>query len=242
MNMRNKALHTRKLFTALIITLIAAIPTAGLYADSSFSGERLKKSCISFIYKKVGDDAQVAISRNIDDQLFDSDGVTARCSATKESLRGNCFLALEFHKDNKLLRRIQIPVRVKIFREVPVAANTIRRSSVIKTNDIIYEKQDVTYYNSDDIPEASDIIGAKTKRNIAKGRIVTKSSLEQDIVIRRGEKVLIIVQTGAIRIRSNGTALQDAAKGASIRVKRVGSGSILHGRVATDGTIYVASM
>ena len=123
-----------------------------------------------------------------------------------------------------------------------VAKNIIRRRTEIKESDIIYEKKDVTYYNENDLPDASDLIGTKTKRNISKGAIITVSSLEEDIVIQRGDRVLIIVQSGAVRIRAYGTALQDAAMGAELRVQRDGAKSVLYGRVATDGTIYVASM
>jgi flagella basal body P-ring formation protein FlgA len=63
-----------------------------------------------------------------------------------------------------------------------------------------------------------------------------------EIVIRRGENVRIVVVSGSVQVSAAGTALQDAAEGDLIRVRRNGTRSkILQGTAGADGNIYISS-
>lgn len=225
----------------IIIILLLALGTEARSA-SNFSGDRLRQGCLGFIYDNLGEDAQVAVAGNIQDQSFEEDDVVASFVANPKALRGSAFVQIEFRLDNKLLRRVQIPVRIKIYRDVPVAAENIQRESELTENDITYQKLNVTYYSDDDFPETDEIIGAKADRNISKGTVITKKLLRDESGIRKGEKVSIILEAGTIQIRTYGTALQDAPVGSDIRIKRENSNTILQGRVARDGTVIISSL
>lgn len=63
-----------------------------------------------------------------------------------------------------------------------------------------------------------------------------------EIVIRRGENVRIVVVSGSVQVSATGTALQDAAVGDLIRVRRNGTRSkILQGTAGADGNVYLSS-
>lgn len=212
-----------------------------LLAQSNFSGERLKKACLDYIQKKVGNDAQVSIIKNIEDQYFEESNVYARCNSTRESLRGNTNLALEFIVDNQLLRRLEVPVRIKTYKQTIVAAGNIKRGETINETDVIEANAETTYYLEEELLNKESIIGKKAKQNITQGTIITLSMLESDNIIKRGDKVFIFVISGPIKISTTGVALQDASVGKPIRVKRDGTQTVLTGKVDIDGTIVIAS-
>jgi flagella basal body P-ring formation protein FlgA len=233
---------TGKIKNIIIVVMTVLLSVNSAFSQSTFSGQRLKSVCLDYIYKHVGTNTQVVMSRQIQDQKFSESGVKAKIAANPESLRGNCYINIEFTLDNRLIKRLQLPVRIKIFKLVPVATRTLYRSNEIKDGDIVLEKMDVTYYHETDIPTMDEIKGTKAKRNIAKGSIITRTSLEEKAIIKRGENVQVIVNSGAVRIRTIGTAMQDASFGAVIKVKRNNGKTILQGRVARDGTVVISSL
>jgi flagella basal body P-ring formation protein FlgA len=221
----------------LLIFFICSLPS---FAVSRFSGERLKEECIQFVIDQAGTDAQVSISQGVEDQNFDEDGITATCQATPGSLHGNTHVAIEFRHGNQLIKRLEVAVRVKIFKDVPVTTTTIRRNQDITKQDIAIETRDITNYKESELVPVDQIVGNKAKSNISKGSIITISSIFMDFTVKRGDKVTIVVQYGAVRIRTTGEALQDAGCGDNIRVKREGTGIILTGKVAMDGSVNIA--
>lgn len=212
-----------------------------LFGESKFSGERLKKACLDYIYDVVGTEAEVSISQNISDQVFNEKGIVARCDAISGSLRGNCYIAIEFKIENRLLRRLEIPVRVRIYRNIATSALPMARGDSFNKSNVIIEKKEITGYSENEIPTVEEIYGTKAKRNLQKGTILTRSLLERESIIHRGNKVSIVVQSGAITVRTTGEALQDAAIDENIRVKRDGAQTILQGYVTADGSVLIGS-
>lgn len=230
--------YTYKFFFANIIICLIAF-TYYLSSQSTFSGERIKEACKKYLYQNIPDDAEISISKNIEDFEFVESNVSARFDSKNSIMRGNTYLGIEFLKDNKILKRIEIPVRIKIYKNVPTALRNISRNEDITSNDLTYSKQDVTNYSDSQLITIEGIIGNKAKRNINKGALVCKESIAAQALIKRGEKVSITVQSGTVRIHTTGQALQDAAVGENIRVKRDGTQNILQGQVAMDGTIFI---
>ena len=220
-----------------MVIIIAAMPVV-LSAGSTFSGEKLKSACSSYIYKYTGQDAVVDFAAEISDQYFDKSKVTARCTGQPESFRGLCYVYVEFRLNGRLLKRLNIPVRVKIYREVAVAGESLPSGSKIKGSDINYKKVDITHYSSNELPEYDDIIGSTLVTSLPKGAVIVKSSLGGDVLVRRGDKVTVVASSGAVNVRASGFAMQDASAGEPVKVKC--NGSILRGRVAMDGTIFLS--
>lgn len=229
----------------LFIIMITIFSGINVFAESNFSGERLKSACIEFLQKKVSGDLNISVTKIIEDQNFVESGVVARCYANVNHYRGNFFITLEFSLNDRVIRRIDVPVKVQIFRQVPIALNSISRGSTIKETDIIKERKDISGYNDSELISFYEVIDSKAKSNISKGAVITKHFLQESNIINRGDRVIIIVQSGAVQIRTTGVALQDGSFGETIRVRRDGiagssSSKTLQGNVTQDGTVIIA--
>jgi len=212
-----------------------------LDAKSSFSGDRLRQACIDYLYSIHGNDVEISIAKKVDDEVFEEDEITAKCSGDRKSLRGNCTMAIEFFRNERMIRRLEIPARIKIYWMMPAAIETINAGEEINESQIVMKKADITYLKGNEIVSYYDILGKTAKRNITNGTVITGGLLENGILVHRGDKVRIIAQSGAVRISSTGKALQDAAVGQQIRIQRDGSRNILDGYVARDGSIFLSS-
>ena len=181
----------------------------------------------------------ISISQKISNQEFEDDDIVAQINSEEKSLKGNTNLAIEFVKNGKIVKRLAVAVRIRIFKNVAVASGNIAKGNAVNSGDIEIQKEEITYISNNDNVTSEEIIGAIARRNISKGTIFTKSLFENQNKVHRGEKITLIIKSGAVTIRTSGVALQDADYGSQIRIKREGSQTVLYGQVAMDGTVLI---
>ncbi len=79
----------------------------------------------------------------------------------------------------------------------------------------------------------------RTRRETVQGSLLNQCSLEAMPAIRRGETVSLRSQVRGVSVSSQGLALTDAALGGGIAVRALGSGRVVHGRVAQSSEVQV---
>ncbi len=90
-------------------------------------------------------------------------------------------------------------------------------------------------------PLASFPIGPswRTRSETVQGSPLNQCSLQAMPMIRRGETVSLRSQVRGVSVISEGLALTDAARGDGIAVRALGSGRVVHGRVAQSSEVQV---
>ena len=228
--------------TKPILFLIVLILFAGfnsLFAKSTFSGDRLRSACLEYVQSIVKGDCEINVSSNIQNVEFAENDVTAQCVSSENSLRGNCYVTIEFLKDEKVIRKVNVPVQVKVFSLVPVSISPIRSGGEFSQKNLKIERKEITNIKDEDIINLDVLFGQQAKRSVNQGVIITKSMVDAGYGIRRGEKVVIIAIAGAISVKSTGTALNDAEPGQAVRVKRDGINAVLNGTVSENKLVII---
>jgi len=90
------------------------------------------------------------------------------------------------------------------------------------------------YYN-----DPRPVIDQLAKRTIAAATVVTPSMLQAPKLVKRGELVSVIAETGALKIRSRGKALGDGKAGDLVQVRSEGSRRVVDGIVISPGVVKV---
>lgn len=207
------------------------------YSQSSFSAERLKEAIINHIMKSNTGIAEVEILQNISDISFPESGIHAELDADIQDCGLNRVM-IKFRNEDRIVKFIDYSVRIKYEINALVAAQTIPVGQTFLESDFTYKKIISDNNCSNNITDIKQLIGKQASRNISKGTIVNSTLLAAETIIKRSEKVSIIVNSGAVRIRTMGTALQDGIAGQQIRIKR-DSGGTLTGIVGDDGNVYL---
>jgi flagella basal body P-ring formation protein FlgA len=170
---------------------------------------------------------------------FDDDKIDAEIVFTSDILPGINTTAVKFSNSERILKYNELNVRIKLLQDVWVASESIPVNSIISEKNLVLEKK---YLQNSELPlDISQLIGRETSRSIKKGEIITKNQLADEVLIKRGEKVILIVHSGNVKVRCTGTAVQDGISGQQIRVKRDMSQAVISGKVADDGTVMIFS-
>lgn len=223
---------------SISILLIMIVATSNMgFAKSTFSSERIENAVQSIITKKIGSESEIEFLTIPKTQEFSQDDVSAEIILDDVINPGTNIVGIRFSDDSKILKYIEISVRVKLFSEVWVTNRTVPSNTKLTQNDFVKKSKPI---NSNNLPlDISELIGRELIRTTSIGEYVTKEMLTSEILIKRGDKVTLVVQSGGVRVRCAGTATQDGAEGQSIRVKRDGSPAVLTGKVTEDGIVLV---
>lgn len=113
----------------------------------------------------------------------------------------------------------------------PVAARQELKDKDVETREIVYDTMPDRYLRRGEALE-----GAVTARPLAAGQALTVDSLLRRQAVRAGQRVKLIVVGSGFQVSQDGTALNDAAAGDTVRV-RTPHGKVLQGSATADGRV-----
>ena len=134
---------------------------------------------------------------------------------------------------------IYVPASVKAMRKVVITTRPILRNSAISKADIRLEERDVSTGSDTYIYAPEHVLGKLAKRALPSSTSLTPTMLTEPILVRRGQRVIILAQGAGIEVRMAGTALMDGAEGQIIRAKNKRSKRTVEGQVIQPGVIKV---
>ncbi|MEM8548665.1 MAG: flagellar basal body P-ring formation chaperone FlgA [Pseudomonadota bacterium] len=135
--------------------------------------------------------------------------------------------------------RIYVPVRVRQFADVVVARNALVRGTVVSAADIVLERRDLNVSGSGGLKNLHAVIGKELAYSVQAGTTLTPRVLKQTQLIERGAEITLLAGTGALTIRTAGTAISAGAAGERIRVRNSRSGRIVEGRIENANEVRI---
>ena len=237
-----KIILRNSLLIILVINLLLFFKI-DLYADikSTFSPQRLTTAISDYVARNTDFESVVKFEQAIKDYKFEEEGVVASISHNQE-LRGVTRVALTFTKDNNILKKDEIRIRVFLYANLPLATKFIAKGDTLTSNNVALGKCDITNLTDAVIENLSEINSqikiAKTGIPIGNTIKIKNISSNSDITIKKNSQIKVLHYAGAILIRFNAIALEDGAVGDVIKIKKDNS-QTLQGFVAEDGNVIV---
>ena len=136
--------------------------------------------------------------------------------------------------------RLFVPVRVVEQVSVVVARHPLAAGAVLSADDLEAHTQASTSLPLDYLSDPAQAIGLTVRRTVPAGTVLAGAALESPEVIERGALVTLVSGSGAVRVKSEGVALEGARLKGRIRVKTA-SGRIVEGVVEASGEVRVGT-
>ncbi|MDA3859904.1 MAG: flagellar basal body P-ring formation chaperone FlgA [Melioribacteraceae bacterium] len=121
------------------------------------------------------------------------------------------------NKGNK--KRTTLSVRVKIYEDVFVAMNSVKKYNQLKATDFQLIEKEITSVRGEIVLSMGEILGKRADRFIRKGDILTKESLEIMPVIFPGDKLSAASIVGNVQVTFSAIANQEGSVGDVIRIR-----------------------
>ncbi|MCP4723558.1 MAG: flagellar basal body P-ring formation protein FlgA [bacterium] len=137
-------------------------------------------------------------------------------------LKGTVRLWIGVYNDEKLFTRIPVYLQVRTFEKYVVAGRSINKGTIITEEDLKVIEDESTDYNNDLLTSIEELIGKEAKFTLRAGLPVKMSDVDLPKIIKRGDRVDIVVARGGITVKSQGVAQRDGRIGDLIPVLQTG--------------------
>ena len=137
-------------------------------------------------------------------------------------------------------RRIGSAVaRVLVTGESIVASRALAQGDAISAADVRRVAQDLPELPLRRLPEMEDLLGARLRRDVAAGEILTSAVVQIPSAVRSGDDVTVTVKVGRVEVASVGRASGSGMVGDVIRVTPHGTKAMRRARIVAAGAVEI---
>ena len=134
---------------------------------------------------------------------------------------------------------LYVSANIVAYGTVYTLAGSRPRGAILTRNDLKPVTRNLAELRPGYIAKADDAVGMALRRPLRMGEILDTNALKRPTLVKRGEQVQVVAQSGGVRVSSKGTAMEDGARGDRIRIKNVTSKRVIQARVVAANRVTV---
>lgn len=156
-----------------------------------------------------------------------------------EDYLGRTMLALHLFVDGEPVRKIWVNATVSVMADVVTVIRPLGKHAIVARADLSIERRNLEDLSSDTVSRIEDALGNRTTQMIYPQTVLQSSMIALPPVVRKGDIVKIIANTGSMTITATGMVKQQGCKGEMVRVVNTDSNRIITARVTGPGAVEV---
>lgn len=135
--------------------------------------------------------------------------------------------------------RFWVKAEIKIFDEVVVTSYPLARREVVTAAGVRVERRDVSSLGARPFTRIEEVLGQQTARFVEVNEVITQKTIERPTLMKRGSPIILVYETGSLRVEAPGAAEEAGKAGERIQVKNPSSGKLLRGVVVDGRTVRI---
>lgn len=135
---------------------------------------------------------------------------------------------------------VYVPVRIETEMSVLALRRALDRGSPVTAADVEQRTLRVPGLSAGYINNVEQLAGRHLRRQAAPGAALTVDMLAADILVRRGQRVALVISAGGLEVRAQGEAVSDATPAGRVRVLNLASRRIVEGQVESSEVVRVS--
>jgi flagella basal body P-ring formation protein FlgA len=136
-------------------------------------------------------------------------------------------------------KSVQVAASVRVFDHVVMTRSAFRRGYVLRQDDVYTTLMESGRIPKGALREEERVIGKPLLRSVVANRPVTRAVVSDTPLVKRGQKVALVVESPEFSIRTLAEMKHDAAVGEYVKVVSVMSRKILTGLLVDENTVRV---
>lgn len=139
----------------------------------------------------------------------------------------------------KSLRRWYVSANIKWMRQVVVLNKDISARSMLDKSMLTKKWKNIAGLRGQTWSNIHDVIGLKTLRNMRRDDVIISTVVKRPPLIKRGDRVTILVELNGIKVRAEGIALKSGSQGDRMLVQNISSKQTLHSIIKDAHTVSI---
>jgi flagella basal body P-ring formation protein FlgA len=141
--------------------------------------------------------------------------------------------------DDVVKRNIMCRVKIEAYGDVVVAVDDIPRGSILSASNLDVEQRSLEKLPRGTFDSMESLVGFEAKSTIFPGAVITKRQVRALRLVKRNQIVPVLVQKGALQVRTRAKALADASPGDIVVCVGVDSKERFQGVLRGDGVVVL---
>lgn len=141
--------------------------------------------------------------------------------------------------DGVEVRRARASAHIEVFMPVVAATRYIRKGEVIAEEDLVQRVMPISRLKGRYLDDPGKAAGKAARRTIRAGQVVSADLLREPVVMKRGQKVMILAASDCLVVKVPGEALENGGLGDAVRVRNIMSRRTVIARVRDSRTVVV---
>lgn len=208
----------------------------------SIGPDRMQKIIAGFIHKNRSRLPEAEI-RFIPDSLplpftLPMGELSYEVTPSNPNILGSSRMSIIFRIDDTVVKNMSVRGEVEAMAQIIVCTTSLKRGAILRPEDLTTALMDISDLDNPGFA-LHDLIGKKLQRSLRVGSAVLLSMVESLPIVRRGERVKIVVNSGPLHLSATGLAGSDGVLDEMIRVRNINSNKMVYCRVAAPGLVEV---
>ncbi len=125
-------------------------------------------------------------------------------------------------------------VTIRIYRNIVVATNKIKKGDVFTNDNVGYSEKDVTFLPKNYVLDLSKVIGKTSSTYLSQGSAVYNWMLLQTPIIKNGDMVDLYKRANNVFVKVKAVAVEDGFINANIKVRNLDTNKVVEGKVRSS--------
>jgi flagella basal body P-ring formation protein FlgA len=149
------------------------------------------------------------------------------------------YLNINFSVNGEVAKRAFVRTVLSVYQQVAVTATELKPSQSIREEDIRWGSQRLPSTLQIPIKSSGFLHGRRPRMAISPGRVLTENLFIAVPLVKRGDSLLLVFESGGMRVTTQAKALTMGFRGQRIQVMNPDSGKVLSAEVTDEGTARV---
>lgn len=154
-------------------------------------------------------------------------------------LAGNIYVPVRIDISGKKYKVVEIGVKIRRFSKIVVVNKDLTRNHILDKSDITLALRETTFLPSDVIKNIDLVFNKKLTQNLRKDMVLCKRWIKIPPLVKRGQRVDILVQMKNVLIKTEGLVQEEGIVGELIKVRNISSKKIVQARIAGEKIVIV---
>ncbi len=160
-------------------------------------------------------------------------------SPVKGLAPGRRSVAIMVTVDGRDVAPVRLAGTIGLFRQVVCVERRLGRGSVLRRTDLVLVRKNLALLGENPVLSPAAAVGRRLTTSRPAGAVLYESMLEDPPLVRRNDRVTIVVASGRVRVTAPGLVRAPGRRGEMVPVKNLTSRKVIHARVRDAHTVEV---
>jgi flagella basal body P-ring formation protein FlgA len=152
---------------------------------------------------------------------------------------GPLSITLTLRVDGREVQKVRLQARVEIYGPVLASKNQLKRNQDIGEKDVEIVRKNLSLLPPDVLTDPREVQGKRITLTVNSQEVLRTSMIETPPLIKKGDRVILIVENEYFKISTFGEAKEDGRKGERVKLMNITSQKEVSGRVLDAHTVHV---